>query len=251
MIFFGALLISAAPIGLYALDHPDIFLARLAEVTTYGTPGTDLGQSILLHLKMFFIEGDPLLRYNVPGRPYFTLPEGLLLLVGIGAIVRRLRRREGAPTERAAYVLALLSPLMVIPGVIATGGLPPNHMRTLGMVPLIFILGGIGFEAVWGWLGRVCRAWTTARGLAGLTVGVDPDRRAAGRRAVLRLGAPAANSSTRRTRTQPPPRPGCATGRTRASSNRTSWSTSPASITTTRPSWPPIRRRWPGSRPGR
>ena len=43
-----------------------------------------LAQSIVLHLKMFFIAGDPYFRYNVAGRPYFTLPEGVLLLIGIG-----------------------------------------------------------------------------------------------------------------------------------------------------------------------
>ena len=46
--------------------------------------GLTLVQSIVLHLKMFFIVGDPYFRYNVAGRPYFTWPEGILLLIGIG-----------------------------------------------------------------------------------------------------------------------------------------------------------------------
>ena len=190
-IFCGALLISAVPIGLYALDHPDIFLGRLAEVTTYGTPGTDLGQSILLHLKMFFIEGDPLLRYNVPGRPYFTLPEGLLLLVGIVAIVRRLRRREGR-AHRARGLCA--GPALAADGdprrdrdrrpaaqSHAHPGhgpvdLPPGRDRLRGGMAL----AGHASAAP----GYGARAGRTGGGRRA-------DRRAAGRRAVLRLGAPA------------------------------------------------------------
>ncbi len=151
-IFFGALAASAAPMAVYAVRHPDIFLGRLSEVTATGAPPVSLGESILRHLKMFFLSGDPLLRYNIPGRPYFSLPEGLLLLLGIGVAWRRLRRASETAPARAAYGLALLAPLMVLPGVISVGGLPPNHLRALGMVPLIFILVGVGVEATWRWL---------------------------------------------------------------------------------------------------
>ena len=97
---------------------------------------------------MFFIDGDPYLRYNIPHRPYFTLPEGLLLLIGIGVACVRLLRR-GDPLERTAYALAILSPLMIIPSVISVGGLPPSHMRSLGMIPLIFVLVAMGFEWIY------------------------------------------------------------------------------------------------------
>ena len=60
--------------------------------------------------------------------------------------------------ERAAYVLALLSPLMVIPSVISVGGLPPSNTRSLGMVPLIFVLVAIGAEWVVIWLECASRA---------------------------------------------------------------------------------------------
>ncbi|MEP7292619.1 MAG: hypothetical protein ABI835_12610, partial [Chloroflexota bacterium] len=136
-VFFGTLAITAAPMALYAFQRPDVFFGRLAEVTQADKSVT-LAQSILLHLKMFFLNGDPYFRYNEPGRPYFTLPEGLLLLLGIALAVYRLTRHKYGATERAAYVLALLAPLMVIPSVISVGGLPPSHMRSLGMVPLIF-----------------------------------------------------------------------------------------------------------------
>jgi 4-amino-4-deoxy-L-arabinose transferase-like glycosyltransferase len=145
IVFFAALALTAAPIGVYAAQKPEIFFGRLAEVTqTEGA--VTLGESIVLHLRMFFIEGDPYLRYNIPGRPYFTLPEGLFLLVGLAVCAWRLKR--GDAVSRAAALLLLLSPLMVIPSVISVGGLPPSHMRSLGMIPLIFIVVGVGAGAL-------------------------------------------------------------------------------------------------------
>ena len=157
VIFYGVLVVIALPMAVYAVQRPDIFFNRLAEVTQAGARVT-LAESLVLHLKMFFIEGDPYLRYNIPGRPYLTWPEGLLMLIGIGVAARRLfaGNRLDAP-ERAAYALALLSPLMVIPSLISVGGLPPSHMRSLGMIPLIFVLVAVGFEAVFVGLARVLR----------------------------------------------------------------------------------------------
>lgn len=151
--FFGGLALAAAPMAVYAVQRPDVFWGRLSEVTQPGQSVT-LAQSILLHLKMFFIEGDPYFRYNVAGRPYFTFPEGILLLLGIGIAARSMTRERAnlracivAHITRLACLLVLLSPLMVIPSVISVGGLPPSHMRSLGMVPLIFVLPALG--AAW------------------------------------------------------------------------------------------------------
>jgi len=158
VIFFGVLILIAAPMAIYAMQRPDIFFGRLSEVTQADQSVT-LWESILLHARMFFIEGDPYLRYNIPLRPYFTLPEGLLMLIGIGVALGRLVRR-GNPMERVAYLLALLSPLMVIPSVISVGGLPPSHMRSLGMIPLIFVLVAVGAEWV---IERIIRLFDPTR----------------------------------------------------------------------------------------
>jgi 4-amino-4-deoxy-L-arabinose transferase-like glycosyltransferase len=148
VVFFGVLALTAAPMAIYALQKPDIFWGRLGEVTQTSA-AVSLAESSLLHLRMFFLEGDPYFRYNIAGRPYFTLPEGILLLIGLCMCIAALLRRNTRPIGTPAYALVLLAPLMVIPSVISTGGLPPSHMRSLGMIPLIFITVGIGFEAVY------------------------------------------------------------------------------------------------------
>lgn len=145
-IFFGSLMLTAAPMAVYAVVRPDVFWGRLGEVTQSDQAIT-LGESIVLHLRMFFIEGDPYLRYNIPHRPYFTWFEGIALVLGWGvALIRVLR--PSRPGERAAYALAVLAPLMVLPSVVSISGLPPSHMRSIAMIPMAFVLVGIGAE--WG-----------------------------------------------------------------------------------------------------
>jgi 4-amino-4-deoxy-L-arabinose transferase-like glycosyltransferase len=150
MIFFAVFGMVAAPVILFAAQKPDIFLGRLGEVTAADDAIT-FGESILIHARMFFNRGEAYLRYNIPGRPYLTGIEGVFLLIGMVMAGWRILR-PGRPTERAACALALLSPLMVLPSVISVGGLPPNHMRSVAMTPLIFVLVGMGVEAAWSWL---------------------------------------------------------------------------------------------------
>lgn len=167
-VFFSVFLLTAAPMLLYAAQRPDIFFNRLSEVNVNsGFEAVTLGESILLHLRMFFIAGDPYFRYNISGRAYLTLLEGVLLIVGVGVALIRVFKPY-PPTERAGYALALLAPLMVIPSVISLGGLPPSHMRSLGMIPLIFVLVAIGFEAVWRFITR--RLPTRNYALVGITL---------------------------------------------------------------------------------
>lgn len=144
--FFVPLALVALPFALYAVQKPDIFFGRLYEVTGTGSD-VSLTESVWLHARMFFVHGETLLRYNPRGRPYFTPIEGIFLLAGLAAALWTIVR-PNPPLVRAACVLLVLSPLMVLPSVIATGGYPPNHMRSVAMVPLVFILVGFGFERV-------------------------------------------------------------------------------------------------------
>ncbi|MBL8131601.1 MAG: hypothetical protein JNL42_07060, partial [Anaerolineae bacterium] len=151
VILFGAVMtLTASPMIAYAFQRPDVFFGRLNEVTQ-SDQSVSLLESALLHAQMFFIRGDPYFRYNNPGQAYFTLPEGIALIVGLraawAALLRRSVRRTD-PITAAGLTLIALSPLMVIPSVISVGGLPPSHMRSLGMVPLIFAAAAFGVERI-------------------------------------------------------------------------------------------------------
>lgn len=166
-VFFGALTLFAAPMAFYALDNPDIFLQRLTEVQD-GEVTVTLAESVRRHALMFFVQGDyGNLRYNIPGRPYFTWIEAPLLLIGGWLAMRgTFTARDGR--RRAAYALIALSPLMIAPSVVAVAGFPPSHMRSLGMVPLIFLMVGVGAAFV---LERFRPRWVLPALLAGLLIG--------------------------------------------------------------------------------
>ncbi len=173
--YFLPLGLVALPMGIYAFVRPDVFWGRLVEVTA-SKDAVTLWESVWLHARMFFIEGEALLRYNPPGRPYLMLWEGVFLVLGGLIATLRLFRlpvsesAHNSDLRRATYFLLLLSPLMVIPSVISTGGLPPNHMRSIGMIPLIFILAALGWETL---IQRFSVRWQRAILMVWMVLGVS------------------------------------------------------------------------------
>lgn len=144
-----ALLITAAPIINYYLDNQDVFADRLTQLSA-SDETISYTESIRLHARMFFIDGDPYIRYNEPFAPYFTPFVGILLVLGLGVSLWRIfDPKTSSPLSRTAYLLIAASPLMIIPSVLAVNGLPPSHMRSIGMVPAIFFLPAIGGEFLW------------------------------------------------------------------------------------------------------
>jgi 4-amino-4-deoxy-L-arabinose transferase-like glycosyltransferase len=145
LVFFVALVITATPIVIFYGTHPDIFTDRLSQLAPTGQTPTLL-QSLGLHLEMFFIRGDPTLRYNLDvGRPFFDPLSGFLLLVGLGIAAYGLFRST-SPLDKTSSAFILLCPLLIAPSVIAVQGLPPSHMRSVAMVPLIFFLPALGAD---------------------------------------------------------------------------------------------------------
>lgn len=141
-----ALAATAIPLLLYFARNPAIFLDRLSQVAP-GDGTISLVDSAVAHLKMFFTQGEPILRYNFyVGRPFLDVISGGLMVIGIAVLLVTLRQRPKAdeivPVTRRVWLL--LAPLLIAPSVIAVGGFPPNHMRSVTMVPLIFILPALG-----------------------------------------------------------------------------------------------------------
>ncbi|MBI5927972.1 MAG: glycosyltransferase family 39 protein [Chloroflexi bacterium] len=145
------LLIVAVPIMKYYYENQDVFNDRLSQLSGSGD-APSYWESIQLHAKMFFIKGDPYSRYNVPNAPYFPQWAGLFIvtgwLVSLWRIVRPTPHQDAI--ARTGYFLAAIAPLMVVPSVLAVNGLPPSHMRSVGMVPAIFLLPAIGLEFLLG-----------------------------------------------------------------------------------------------------
>ena len=133
-------LVVALPLTLYVLQHPDVQY-RVYEVNAplmalrEGNPQPVL-ENLLRVLGMFSVRGDFTVRNNVPDRPVF--PEvlwALLFYVGLLLSIARLR------DPRYAFVLIWLG-VMLSPSVVTTEA--PNFVRTLGALPVVMLLPGVG-----------------------------------------------------------------------------------------------------------
>ena len=142
--------LTALPLLAYFATHPDAFWVRIGQVapgTTAGE-GLSLTESLLRSFGMFFLAGDPYLRFNLPGRPLFDFITGGLLLVGwiIGAARYR---RLFYDWQRAAVLLLLLAPLvMILPTALAVNEIVPSNLRAMGLIPFVFFLPPIGLIAL-------------------------------------------------------------------------------------------------------
>jgi 4-amino-4-deoxy-L-arabinose transferase-like glycosyltransferase len=136
-----------SPLLYYFFTHPDTFWVRISQV---GTRAESLSpvQGYIRAMQMFFLSGDPYIRFNVPERPLFTLLWGALL-VG-GWIVTLLSwKRLRTDWQKSAALLILLTPfIMILPTALATNEILPSNLRAIGMIPFLFYLPALGLEAL-------------------------------------------------------------------------------------------------------
>jgi hypothetical protein len=145
----------AFPMVLAAISDPGNYFGRGAAVTAFNP---DQGPAALpLHalrtLAMFGFTGDPNPRHNVDGLPLLPLPLAVIALVGAW---RAWRHRDDI-----AYWLILLGiPVFLIPALIATEGGTPHFLRTLGLMPFVAALIGLGCAELVEWgRERLSRPW--------------------------------------------------------------------------------------------
>ncbi len=147
---FGvAALLTVAPLAAYFLMHPDQFLGRIEQLgPSDGAGEVPIPEAIRLTAGMFFMQGDPQVRWNLPNRPIFDPLAGALMGIGMAVSVWRAARR-GDPVTRTGYALLAVNLLvMSLPSALAVRGLPPSFVRSVGLIPLLFGLPAVGAEAV-------------------------------------------------------------------------------------------------------
>lgn len=113
-------------------------------------------------LQMFTSTGDPQWRYNVSGRPVFSLLTGAFFIMGAGSVVffalraiyRAIRRHLPntpiiAPGRADSPFWAMLT-LWLLLGLLpsALTDQPPSFLRTTTVLPLVYIFAAVGVEAL-------------------------------------------------------------------------------------------------------
>lgn len=151
--FVGAAALTLAPLARYWIAHPGSFMTRANQVA--ADTWSEVWRGLIACLGMFFVRGDPYIRFNLPGRPLFGPVVAALFLIGLGtaaALLARNRRRaagQNRPPSLAAvaFLLALL-PIMLLPSALATNEITPSNLRTVGLLPFLYILPALGLWTV-------------------------------------------------------------------------------------------------------
>lgn len=155
LFFVGLIaLLIILPLIAYFQDNPAAFWVRIGQVAPGQSGGLSIIESLLKSLGMYFLVGDPYIRFNIPERPLFGWFWGGLLLVGWIICLLRYRRYP-YDWQRAALILLLLAPLvMLLPTALAVNEIVPSNLRAIGLIPFVFYLPAIGLIALLQDLGR-------------------------------------------------------------------------------------------------
>jgi 4-amino-4-deoxy-L-arabinose transferase-like glycosyltransferase len=148
-IFIGMASLALAPLAWYWLTHPGSFMVRTEQVA--ADSWSEVWRGLVACLNMFFVEGDPYIRFNLPHRPLFQPGVAGLLMLGIGFGVRqvtclgRTPDRRSASLTLASYTFLLLSiPVMILPSALATDEITPSNLRTVGLLPFVYVFPALG-----------------------------------------------------------------------------------------------------------
>lgn len=158
-----------APLAHYWYRHPASFLTRTQQVAP--SSWKEVWAGVRACLGMFFIRGDPYIRFNLPLRPLFDPFTAALFLIGVGLTMRNLLR---LPTDISSTTSALYratqaflltnTVVMILPSALAVREITPSNLRVIGLLPFIYIFPALGLTAVLSALGQ----WTRRRALRGL-----------------------------------------------------------------------------------
>ena len=158
ILFVVVAALALAPLAHYWITHPDSFLTRTQQVA--ATSWSEVQAGIAACLRMFFIRGDPYIRFNIPYRPIFDPITAVLFLLGIIVLLKPRLSNIQHPTpntqQPASNPLRLASrvflltylPTMLLPSALAVGEITPSNLRTAGLLPFIYLLPALGLCAI-------------------------------------------------------------------------------------------------------
>jgi len=142
-------LLAFAPLGYHFLKNPADFMGRTSQVSVFSseTPLKDLALNTLKTLGMFGVVGDYNWRHNISANPQLFWPVGTIFLIGvlfglIGIFKKPLNDRDKT-IKFASWILFSALAIVSLPVVISNEGIP-HALRSIIMIPPVFILAGFG-----------------------------------------------------------------------------------------------------------
>jgi len=148
--------IVALPIAIYFLQNPQDFVGRATPISIFATenPIKEFGKSLILHLGMFNFYGDPNWRHNFAGSPMLLWPIGILFLIGLFYSLRSIVLQSKRLNETVIFLfLVLWLLIMLLPGILTYEGIP-HALRTIGVIPVVYIFAGLGGWEIYQWFNK-------------------------------------------------------------------------------------------------
>lgn len=133
--------IAVLPLSIYFIQNPQDFLGRTTQISifTSDTPLKDIGSNILKTAGMFNFSGDTNWRHNFAGKPELYWPIGITFIFGIFYGLKNIFKK----TDREFLLLFSWIIISAIPVILSNEGIP-HALRSILMVPPVFILAGAG-----------------------------------------------------------------------------------------------------------
>jgi len=143
----GGALLAVNPLGLYAIRYPQRFMGRTAHISVFNEvrrvgDWSPVWSNLRKTLMMFHYKGDPASLNNLPGAPMLDVWVGALVVLGLVYMLWQWRRRE--------HLLYLCCGLGILAlGVLSAAHEAPTARRTIGLIPLLYLLATATLERVW------------------------------------------------------------------------------------------------------
>lgn len=143
-----SIFLTALPIGIYFLNHPQDFISRATGVSIFSQPSPLKAGllSLKAHLLMFNFKGDPNLRHNISPSPILFFPVGIFFLIGIFYSLYKIFKSlilKDLSTFNVFFFLLAFWGIMLLPGILTFEGIP-HSLRCIGAIPPTFIFSALG-----------------------------------------------------------------------------------------------------------
>lgn len=145
LVFLAASLAVFAPLGYFALTHPDRFFMRNNQVLIFNHAPPDqalaaLWTNVKTTLLMFNYFGDTNGRHNIPEVPMLTPLAGIFFGLGLVYAITHLRRRH-------VFLTLLWFVVALVPGFLTIEA--PQGYRCIGAIIPVTLLTVFGLERLW------------------------------------------------------------------------------------------------------
>ncbi|MDP3710246.1 MAG: glycosyltransferase family 39 protein [bacterium] len=172
-LFLVTALIIFLPLGLYFLQNPQDFLGRGGQVSIFSaqSPIKEFLKSNLLTLQMFFFKGDCNWRHNLACQPQLNPIVAIFFLIGLILSLKSVLTKshfvmvltDRSLSDPLAHLVLLCWILFLsLPATLTREGLP-HALRSIGMIPPVMILAGLGcwwvLEKIDLWLENQKKKW--------------------------------------------------------------------------------------------